>query len=119
MKEIIIKMDTPKEAESLVLLLLKNGFYVNTAVINYNIRTGVPTKFRRLDQYPLTLYGTLNGRQTRVLVSPLGAGHRCEASYSLMKILKAVPFNVDPKDIYTLRKFNPETSTLCLRYSRY
>lgn len=118
MKEIIIKMDSPKEAESLVLLLFKNGFKVNTAIVRYNLRTGIPVKFRRLDQYPLTLHGTLNGRETRVLVSPLAAGSRCDGSYSLMKILKAASFYIEPDNIFTICKFNQE-GILDLRFSRW
>lgn len=118
MKEIILKMQSPKEAETLVLLLFKNGFQTKSATISYNIRKGLPGKFRRLDQYPLTLHGILNGQQTRILVTPLTAGHRCDASYALMRILKAANFYVEPDDIFTVKRFDPTTGYLNLTYSK-
>ena len=118
MKEIIIKMESPKEAEDLVLLLFKNGYKIRSAHVRYNLRKGVPVKFRRLDQYPLTLSGTYNGTETRLLVSPLAAGIRASGSYSLLKILKAANFCVEPDDILTVRRFNPSTGVLDLTFSK-
>jgi len=118
MKEIIIKMETPKEAEDLVLLLFKNGYKVKSAEVRYNLRKGTPIKFRRLDQYPLTIHGLYNDTETRLLVSPLAAGIRAAGSYSLIKILKAAQFYVEPDDILTVRRFNPTTGILDLTFSK-
>jgi len=118
MKEIIIKMDTPKEAENLVLLLFKNGYKPKSAHVRYNLRKGVPVRFRRLDQYPLTLHGTYNGTETRLLVSPMAAGISAAGSYSLIKILKAADFYVEPDDILTVRRFNSTTGVFDLNFSK-
>ena len=109
MKEIILKMDSPKEATEMVLLLLENGFKPRKAIINYNIRKPLPVKIRKLADYPLVLEGFLNGHEMRVAVTPLAIGFYCEGSISLRKILKAAHFYIEDIEFFSLRSFNQDT----------
>lgn len=112
MKEIIMKMSSPNEALTFSRLLFKNGYIAHTAVIRYDLGNGLPNKFKRLDQSPLRLEGTLNGNPMRVLITPLAAGCSCDASTALYHILRLAGFPVqDIRDFTTIRyvkngKFN-------------
>lgn len=118
MKEIILKMGSPKEAAQVVLLLYQSGFTPHTATISYSIREKLPVKIRKLADYPLVLEGIFNGHELRVAVTPLAVGSSCEGSYALKKILKAANFYIEEPDLFTLRKFNRETGCFRLRLSR-
>jgi len=112
MKDIILKMESPQEAAQKVLLLFRNGFKADQAIINYNNRQPLPVKIKKLSDYPLILNGTLNGHGIRVSVTPLSIGHYCAGSYALKKILKTGHFYIEDLDLFTLRKFNPDTSCI-------
>lgn len=114
MKEIILKMDSPTEAAQLVSVLLQNGFKPTEAKINYSLKENSSVKLSRVTHFPLILTGNLNGCQTRVAVTPLAVGSHCEGSYALRKILKEANFYFEERDLFTIRRFNPDTSRLTL-----
>ena len=114
MKEIILKLDSPKEAAELVSVLLQNGFKPTEAKINYSLKENSSVKLSKVTSFPLILTGSLNGRQTRVAVTPLAVGSYSEGSYALRKILKAANFYFEERDLFTLRRFNPETGRMSL-----
>ena len=114
MKEIILKMDSPKEAAQMVSVLFRNGFKPTEAKINYSLKENSSIKLSRITSFPLILSGTLNGHKTRVAVTPLAVGSHCEGAYALRKILKAANFYFEERDLFTIRKFNPETGRLSL-----
>lgn len=114
MKEIILKMDSPKEAAQLVSVLLQSGFKPTEAKINYSLKESSSVRLNRVTSFPLILTGILNGTQTRVAVTPLSVGSHCEGSYALRKILKAANFYFEERDLFTIRRFNPETGRLSL-----
>lgn len=114
MKEIILKMDSPKEAAQIVSVLFKSGFKPTEAKINFSLRETSSVKLNRVTSFPLILTGILNGSETRVSVTPLVAGSHCEGSYALRKILKEANFYFEEKDLFTIRRFNPDTGRLTL-----
>lgn len=116
MREIILKMDSPKEAVQFTLVLFENGFKPHKAIINYNIRRKLPVKIKKLSDYPLILEGILNGHEMRVAITPLAIGDFSDGSCALRKILKAANFYIEEKDLFTLRRFNPNTgiANFCL-----
>jgi len=118
MKEIILKMDSPKEAAQVVLLLYQNGFNPHTATINYSIREKLPVKIRKIADYPLVLEGIFNKHELRVAITPLAIGSSCEGTYALRKILKAANFYIEDSTLYTLKNFDINTGRLNLRISR-
>lgn len=118
MKEIILKMDSPKEAAQFVLILFQNGFKPTEAKLNYSLRENSSVKLSKVTSFPLILTGTLNGHQTRVAVTPLAVGSSCEGSYALRKILKAANFYVEERDLFTIRRFNPKTGRLSLTFTQ-
>ena len=109
MKEIILKMDSPKEAADMVLLLFQNGFKPRKAIINYSIRKPPTMRIKKLADYPLILEGSLNGHEMRVAVTPLAIGYCCEGSIALRKIFKSAHFYIEDVELFTLRRFNQET----------
>lgn len=115
MKEIILKMDSPVEAAQMVLVLYQNGFKPRKAIISYNIRKPPTMRIKKLADYPLILEGFLNGHEMRVAVSPLAIGRYCDGSDSLRRILKSAHFYIEDSDIFTLRRFNPETG--CVKFT--
>ena len=117
MKEIILKMDTPREAEQMVSMLIQNGFKPIEAKINYSLRENSSVKLSRVTSFPLILTGTLNGNITRVAVTPLSIGSCCDGSYALRKILKVAKFSFEERDLFTIRKFNPDTGRLTLTFT--
>lgn len=114
MKEIILKMDSPKEAVDMISLLCKNGFKPYKATLSYNIREKLPVKIKKLADYPLILEGIFNGHEMRVAVTPLAIGSFCDGSYALRRILKMTDFYMDDLEIFTLKRFNPNTGYLHL-----
>ena len=118
MKEIILKMDSPKESEQIVCLLFRNGFKPIEAKITYSLREVSSVKLSRVTSFPLLLTGTLNGKKTRVAVTPLVVGHYCDGSYALRNILKAAKFYHEERDLFTIRKFNPDTGRLILTFTQ-
>ena len=106
--EIIFKASSPKEAETLVLSVLKTGFIPRTATIQYNVRKGLPGRIRKINDYPLILEGYLNGSPMRISVTPLAVGSKCDGAYSLHKILKVCGFSIDNSEIFTIRKVDDE-----------
>lgn len=117
MKEIILKMDSPKEAEQIVCLLFRNGFKPIEAKVSYNLRETPSIRLSRVTNFPLLLTGTLNGRKIRVAVTPLVVGCHCDGSYALRNILKAAKFYYEERDLFTIRRFNPDTGRLSLTYT--
>lgn len=109
MREIILKMDSPKEAAQYTTLLFQNGFYPRKAIISYSIRKKLPVKIKKLEDYPLILEGTLNGHEMRIAVTPLSIGFSSDGAFALRKILKAGQFYIEDRDLFTLRKFNSDT----------
>ena len=118
MKEIILKMDSPKEAEQIVYLLFQNGFKPIEAKLTYSLRETPSIRLSRVTSFPLLLTGTLNGKKTRVAVSPLVIGRYCDGSYALRNILKAAKFHYEERDLFTIRKFNPDTGRLTLTFTQ-
>lgn len=114
MKEIIFKMENPKEAVEMVSLLCQNGFKAKKATISYDIHKKVPVKIRKLADYPLILEGCLNGHSMRVAVTPLAIGSFCDGSYALKRILKMTNFYMEDIEIFTAKRFNPTTGRLYL-----
>ena len=106
--EIIFKASSPKEAETLVLSVLKIGFVPKKATIRYNVRKGLPGRVKRINDYPLILEGHLNGNATRISVTPLAAGSKCDGAYSLHKILKICEFPIEDSDVLSIRKIDDE-----------
>lgn len=118
MKEIILKMDSPKEAAQIVSVLFQNGFKPTEAKINYSLRESSSIRLSRVTSFPLILTGTLNGHETRVAITPLVAGSHCEGSYALRKILKEANFYFEERDLFTIRRFNPDTGRLTLTFTQ-
>lgn len=114
MKEIILKMDSPKEAVEMVSLLCQNGFKPHKATISYNIRKKLPVKIKKLADYPLILEGILNGHEMRVAVTPLAIGSFCDGAYAMRRILKLTNFYMDDIEIFSLKRFNTNTGYLHL-----
>ena len=112
MKEIILKMSSPKEALQFASIILQNGFKAYKATISYDSTRKLPVKIRKLSDYPLILEGFLNKQKTRIAITPLSVGNFSDGSYALRQILRVANFNVEDKDLFTMKNFNRQTGYL-------
>ena len=118
MNEIVLKVASPAEAVQIVSALLRSGFHPTEAAINYNLNKEPSVKLSKVTDFPLILTGTLNGHDMRVAVSQLTIGRPCEGSYALRKILKTAEFYFEEKDLFTTRRFNPDTNRISLSIAK-
>ena len=118
MNEIVLKPASPKQAATLVSVLLKNGFNPTEATIQYSLRDYPSVKLSNVKDFPLILKGTLDGSPMRVSVSQVEVGRYSDGSYALKKILKEAGFYFEERDLFTVKRFNINTGRLCMTLSK-
>jgi len=118
MNEIVLKAPSPKQAANLVSILLRNGFKVTEATIQFSLKENPSVKLSNVKDFPLVLKGTLDGYPMRVSVSQIEIGRHSDGSNALRKILKEIGFYFEERDLFTTKCFNLNTGRISLTFSK-
>ena len=93
MDSYIIRSSTSYRASDATIALIKDGFKVTRATIDYNLKKGLPP-IQMEDSYPLILEGKYGGFPSKIKVWAVTAGYGGTGPHDLLKILNAAGFEI-------------------------